>query len=278
MKRTEIQTYQLGDMRLIYEQDEEGNTGMILIPDSSSHMLEKKKDYKIEPLVQVKLLGDDYPFGFSQGRTMRNSESVRQLDTVSQECVTEQGKTCIYTYLKDKKGCYYRHQVSYDIRSQALELTTTITSRSDRDITVEMLSSFTLGAITPFDEEAEEGQLILHRLRSTWSAEGRLDSRPIEELQLEPSWQKFSSNSIRYGQVGSAAGRSADSYGGTFKRPRDRLFCDRCRLVYGRFLRGISCELGCTGRLGTQQKPLSFRFSKDHRSDKKLRHETRYLV
>ena len=47
MKRTEIQTYQLGDMRLIYEQDEEGNTGMILIPDSSSHMLEKKKDYKI---------------------------------------------------------------------------------------------------------------------------------------------------------------------------------------------------------------------------------------
>lgn len=202
-KRWEISSYVLGDMRLIYEQDEEQNTGMVLIPEACKDLLAVRKDYKVESLVQVKLLGDDYPFGFSQGRTMRNSESTGRIAYVGQECCVEEMTTRIVTCLEDARGYRYHHMVTYDVQSKALEIETEIINASGHEVTVELLSGFTLGGITPFDEEAEEGQLILHRLQSTWSAEGRLESRPLEELQLEPSWQKFSSNSIRYGQVGS---------------------------------------------------------------------------
>lgn len=204
MKREIINTYCLGDMELIYEKDEEQCVGMLLIPLGTKGRLNFKKDYKTEPLVQVKILGDDYPFGFSQGRTMRNSMSTSQIIFQSQEKrEINDYETQIITKMEDKRGYGYRHIVVADTRSKSLEVETTLTNCSNHDITVEMLSSFTIGGITPYDEQAEEGQLMLHRMLSTWSAEGKMERIPVEDLQLEPSWQKFSSNSIRYGQVGS---------------------------------------------------------------------------
>lgn len=66
-----------------------------------------------------------------------------------------------------------------------------------------MISSFSLGEITPFELDDAANSLILHRIRSTWSAEGRLESFPIEDLQLEPSWAQSCVRNERFGQVGS---------------------------------------------------------------------------
>jgi alpha-galactosidase len=45
--------------------------------------------------------------------------------------------------------------------------------------------------------------LLLHRIRSSWSAEGRLDSRTLEEMHLERSWSGHSAVAERFGQIGS---------------------------------------------------------------------------
>lgn len=69
-----------------------------------------------------------------------------------------------------------------------MEVVSSIINESMSSIRLEMLSSFTLGAITPFIDGMAPETMLLHRLRSTWSAEGRLVSETLEELQLEPSW------------------------------------------------------------------------------------------
>jgi len=200
-----LSEFQIHDMNLTYLQDEKnGIVGIQLVPLDKFAKIVKEKEYIPEPLIQVKLVGDDYPFGFSQGRTMRNAETVRKMEYVSQT-VKKQNNTAtqIVTTLQDARGYTYEHIVCYDTRSDALEFSTAMVNNSSEPIMIEMLSSFTLGGMTPFiDKEAEES-LVLHRILSTWSAEGRLVSTPIEELQLEPSWQKFSANSLRFGQIGS---------------------------------------------------------------------------
>ncbi|MDP0501840.1 MAG: alpha-galactosidase [Verrucomicrobiota bacterium JB022] len=45
--------------------------------------------------------------------------------------------------------------------------------------------------------------MVLHRFRSGWSAEGRLESRSLEELHLERSWSGSAVRTERFGQVGS---------------------------------------------------------------------------
>lgn len=190
-------------MTLYYEADEQNIPGMVLIPAGLEERVCTEKQYKIEPLIQIKLVGDDYPFGFSQGRTMRNSGSVRKMRFEKQSIECMGNRKRILTVMKDARGYIYRHYVCYEEKSNALEVWGEIENISDHEISIEMISSFTLGAVTPFQNEAEPGTLILHRIRSTWSAEGRLESNPVEVYQLEPSWQKCSANSMRFGQAGS---------------------------------------------------------------------------
>lgn len=70
-------------------------------------------------------------------------------------------------------------------------------------ITLEMLTSFSLGGITPYAKDDAPDRLTVHRYRSNWSAEGRLDSQAIEDLHLERSWIGHGIACERFGQVGS---------------------------------------------------------------------------
>jgi alpha-galactosidase len=66
-----------------------------------------------------------------------------------------------------------------------------------------MLASFSLSGLTPFDLADAPERLAAHRIRSAWSSEGRIESRLLEELQLERSWTGHAPMSERFGQVGS---------------------------------------------------------------------------
>ena len=72
-----------------------------------------------------------------------------------------------------------------------------------KPVTLEMLSSFSLGGLSPFAPDDAPERLAVHRFRSTWSAEGRLESRSVEELNLERSWIGHGIACERFGQVGS---------------------------------------------------------------------------
>lgn len=208
MSREVLYRYEIKDMLLTYHEDKEkGWTGMTLIPLSMKDDVIENKVYDVEPLIQIKIIGDNYPFNYSQGRTLRNSETTKSMHYVSQKLYCKEGKNSIITFLEDDRGISYEHYVSYYDCSYAIEVNCKVINNTQNDIKLEMMSSFTLGGVTPFIDGIAKGSMILHQIKSTWSNEGRLVSLPIEEYQLEPSWKPSGANGIRFGQVGSMPNR-----------------------------------------------------------------------
>ena len=156
----------------------------------------------IDPLAQVKILGDPYTSGFATGHTMRNSPSAEGFRFDKQDVRAEDGRTTILTTLLDGRGHRIEHRLSHREGVAALESSVEFFNDSDRPVTLEMLASFSLGDITPFAPDDAPERLRVHRFRTGWSAEGRLETRTLEELHLERSWSGASAFSERFGQIG----------------------------------------------------------------------------
>jgi alpha-galactosidase len=156
----------------------------------------------VESLIQFKLVGDPYPGAFAQGHTMRNSETLRRFRFSGQELVLSGDITTIETRLQSDDGVSAIHRLSWREGEGGLTAICSIFNGSGRPITLEMLSSFSLSGITPFHDADAPGRLKVHRFRSVWSAEGRHESRGIEELHLERSWSGAGAFSERFGQLG----------------------------------------------------------------------------
>ena len=219
----------LGDMRACYVRDEEtGSVELVLLPaDMVYEVAYREKPYP-DSLVQVKLAGDTYAGGYAGGRTMRQSASVISLRLEGQEVMyasevqrNEAGALClaadcreikdaggnggtvICTTLTDGRGCRYRHYLEWRKGKKSLLSCTEFENASEEAVDLEMLSSFSLGGISPFVGADESGVMKLHRIRSVWSMEGRAESQLLEDLQLEPSWGGHAVRCERFGQVGS---------------------------------------------------------------------------
>ena len=194
----------LGDMKACYVQDEEtGSMELVLLPaDMDYEVAYREKPYP-DSLVQVKLVGDTYAGGYAGGRTMRQSASVAALVFAGQEKKEDKGETIIRTVLTDDRGYRYRHFLRWKEGKKSLLSYTEFENASREKAGLELLSSFSLGGISPFVGADESGQLKLHRIRSVWSMEGREESQVIEDLQLEPSWGGHAVRCERFGQVGS---------------------------------------------------------------------------
>ena len=157
----------------------------------------------VDSLVQVKLTGDPYPGAFAQGHTMRESPSLDRFRFAGQELGgTPEGRFCSIT-LKSGDGPELEHRIAWRDGDFAFTVRSVFRNSSAHPVTLEMLSSFSLGSITPFHEADAPGRLRAHRFRSVWSAEGRLETRSLEELHLERSWSGAGAFSERFGQVGS---------------------------------------------------------------------------
>jgi alpha-galactosidase len=69
-------------------------------------------------------------------------------------------------------------------------------------VSLELLTSFNLGHITPFHRADAPERLFVHRFRSAWSSEGRHEVRRVEELELERSWIGHGMRCERFGMTG----------------------------------------------------------------------------
>lgn len=196
--------YVLGDMQAVYVQDEEtGSVELVLLPaDAVYEVAYREKPYS-DSLVQVKLSGDTYAGGYAGGRTMRQSATVLAQKLEGQEEIKQDNRTVICTTLSDERGYRYRHFLSWETGKKSLLSYTEFENASGEAVGLELLSSFSLGGISPYVGADESGQLKLHRVRSVWSMEGRLGSQLLEDLQLEPSWAGHAVRCERFGQVGS---------------------------------------------------------------------------
>lgn len=194
---TMLNEFRLGDMLLRYHMDEQRRVGMSLIPYAKKgDVLDKA--WAVEPLVQLHARGDHLPNGYGNGHTLATT-AASNLKLMEQKC---EGNSIITT-LGDDTGRVAHHQVIWHEGLQALRVSTLFENRTGKPLTLDLLSSVNLGAITPFTEGDAHSALKLHRTRSAWSAEGRLQSETIEDLHLERSWTGHALRVEKFGQVGS---------------------------------------------------------------------------
>lgn len=197
-----INSISVGGLIAIYRRESEtGVVELVLIPAGCESEI-VRTDRAAEPLVQAKLETDDAPAFFSGGRTMRNGPTVRAIVFDGQIVQKSDNKTVILTMLTDARGLAYTHTLTLYADNPAAEVVTSVENTGSAPVTFEMLSSFTLGSISPFATGLAPETLKIHRLRSTWSAEGRLVTDRAEDLQLEPSWKCYSANCLRFGVIG----------------------------------------------------------------------------
>jgi alpha-galactosidase len=197
-----LSQFELGDMTVAYLADEQ-NTGLLLTPQDLFAHVAWDKVYAVDPLVQVKVLGDGYAGGISNGLTMRNSETVAKLRYAGQEITRAEGSTTIATAFTAADGQRAIHRLIFQAGHNALVSNITYVNDSVDPIRLEMLASFSFGSITPFAAGDTPGTLRVHRLRARWSSEGRVESLPVEDLMLVPSWARYDQYSEKFGQTGS---------------------------------------------------------------------------
>ena len=190
--------YTLGDMRLSYWTDDQNHVGMRLVPLAKESEI-AEKNCKLEPLVQLYVRGDKLPASYGNGRTMSGSDSTARMKLVSQN--EQDGK--VVTVLSDSAGRTVRHTAAWHEGLQALRVWSEFVNETGEALTLEMLSSMSLGGLTPFDAGDAPGALWVHRAKSSWSMEGRILSESVEDLQLEPSWTNYGYRVEKFGVRGS---------------------------------------------------------------------------
>ncbi|MCD8056335.1 MAG: alpha-galactosidase [Clostridiales bacterium] len=197
-----LKKYDLGDMSAEYICDSERRVGLMLYPKGSTPRFTDKRA-ALDSLVQIKLSGDAYAGGYGAGYTMRQSESTLKLRLVGQNAICRGGVTQIDTHLSDERGNCVTHTLLFHDGDRFVTVECTYKNGGDRPVTLEMFSSFSLTGISPYLPADSHGKIMLHRIMSRWSEEGRLRSDTMEELLLDTSWNMGGVRCERYGAVGS---------------------------------------------------------------------------
>ncbi len=220
-----LSRHTIGDMELIYTID--GATNQVefcVLPVSRIHDVVPRRTHMnddaqvgrqhpdgraapwmLDSLVHLKLSEQDYSTPYGPGVSLRHNPGTAGLVYHDQQVRTEGDRREIVTTLvstaKPETTC--EHRVWWFEGESGFRVTTTFRNASEMPVTLEMLTSFSLGGITPFAPDDAPDRLWIHRRRSWWSGEGRLDSQPIEALHLERAWGTSPMRSERFGQVGS---------------------------------------------------------------------------
>lgn len=191
--------YVLGDMLLTYRIDDRERVSMQLIPEKMRDQLLEKEDFEPEPLVQLHARGDHLPNGYGNGQTLAGTSATDTLKYVSQT----KDKDTVITTVSDGAGRTVRHKVCWKEGLQALVVSCEFENTGTEPVTLNLLSSLNLSGITPFTEADASGALYLHRIRSMWSAEGRLQTESIEHAMLERAWAGNALREVKFGEIGS---------------------------------------------------------------------------
>ena len=179
------------------------NVSLMIIPTDYLGTLSETKVYADDSLVHLKITGDNYPGWFSQGRTMRNAKSTDNLNFVDQTFRNTSDGVLTITRLKTTRGLKIFHYLQTFKHYDGIEVFVECINETEYRVGLEMISTFSLGGLTPFEDGISKENLYLHRFRSSWTKEGLHERIKLEELQLEPSATGASANCLRFGSIGS---------------------------------------------------------------------------
>ena len=93
-----------------------------------------------------------------------------------QDVVYFEDREEVITTLIDQRGYKVEHHLQLFKDSDCIETYNVFHNLRTEDVALEMISSFSLGGLTPFTDGDAYDTLKVHRIRSVWSMEGRLES------------------------------------------------------------------------------------------------------
>lgn len=216
----------LGDMVAWYVLDEESRrVGLWLMPSTREAdvvqrraLLESQavaryvkysegnplKAWTVDSLVQVAARTPGCSIGRGQGRSLRRWPSTESLKLVEQVVDTASDRTTIVTKLASDV-LSVEHRLIHPCNAPYLLVNTVVQNRSSGDVHLDMVSSFSIGGITPFARDDAPGRLRLHRFRTAWAMEGRHVVDTFEHLHLDRTWAGYNQSAERFGGLGSRA-------------------------------------------------------------------------
>ena len=139
----------------------------------------------IKSKAEVKFTGDEYAGFYSCGLTMLGSSTMNRFSE------TEEDERVFY---RTANGLQLEAATVKSERSDTYEIQTVIRNTSKEDVTLEMMTSFLFA-----DVKADR----IHRIQSFWSAEGRVRSDDLCDLNMEHSWNNMAYRVEKFGNVGS---------------------------------------------------------------------------
>lgn len=209
-----IKSFIFGDMIINYLKDKDDLVTLEMLPLGMEDQVKRDgKIYRPDSLIQAKLIGDKYPGTLAGGVSMNNSETVENMKYDHQEVIKEGDDTYVRTYLNDGKKHIFVHVLKYTKGDYALGCYSEFINENEAIATLEYITSFSIGNVTPFEYGQADECFNIYRIKSKWSHEGRLVKETAEDLQLENSWVNWHPISLRYGQRGSMPVREYAPFG-----------------------------------------------------------------
>lgn len=207
----------LGDMEAVFIRDNRsGSVGFTLLPVGYEEKIELDGWWSVEPAVQCKFVGDNYPDGFIHGHSMKNSQSANDMKFIGQRaektldplcenaCIEGIGnEVCRIITEYERRDVKISSVLEYREGSNYIRAYSVFESGSAEKQTLEMASSFNICAFPCIGKGLRQKDLVLHRMKSKWSMEGKLESRGFLDMELEPAWLRIGASSERFGEVGS---------------------------------------------------------------------------
>ncbi|MCR5683248.1 MAG: alpha-galactosidase [Clostridiales bacterium] len=189
-------------MTAVYLADEAGHVGLTFVPAALTDRADPDA-HELEPLVQLYIRGDGPPSAYANGLTSSGSSSGYLMKCKDQTVTEKDGVTVVETRMEDERGYALNHILTYRAGDRAFAVKTVFENGSDRPVVLEALSSFSFGGLTPFGDTRATDRMILHRARSWWSAEGKIESGTLIDYHLEPSWSRHGVRCEKFSQIGS---------------------------------------------------------------------------
>ena len=205
--------YNLGNILVEYILDEEtGHISMVLLPENMKSCFEQRRKViqhrdivcpAWEPGNLCHLALRHHQQGNGAGNTLKYGYSGEILKYKNQFVEKNEKNICINTELEADEGYKVLHKVTYYYGEKGLEIDTTLINHSGRKLILDMITSFSLDNLSPFQKDDAPYKLKLHRFRGGWSLEGKHICDTVERLNLEGSWFRATPESERYGCLGS---------------------------------------------------------------------------
>lgn len=196
-----METYRLGDVSVLFTQKEE-RPALVLVPAGMEDQVVAEKAASFSCMAQLHARGDSHETPYSKGMTMLGSQTAASMRLKARDTAGES----VTTVLTGAHGLEWTQTL--ERCGRALVCRTQVKNAGDAPVTLEHAASFCMAGMTPFEAGLAPDCMRLHRFTSFWSCEGRHECQTIEELNMETSWSRWATKSVRIGQAGTLPVRS----------------------------------------------------------------------